>query len=76
MEVSTNLNTPVSYRIQNYPQFREFTTFLYSESKFRVMKKKKKVLGRGINFYPKLVRVSLSTSLIAKVYFACEREES
>lgn len=71
MEVSTNLNTPVSYRIQNYPQFREFTTFLYSESKLRVIKKKKKeVLGRGINFYP------VSTSLITKVYFACEREES
>lgn len=72
MEVSTNLNTPVSYRIQNYPQFREFTTFLYSESKLRVMKnkKQKKFLGRGINFYP------VSTSLITKVYFACEREES
>jgi len=69
---------PASYRIQNYPQFRELTTFLYSESKLRVMKNKKtkKFLGRGINLYPKLVRVSLSTSLIAKVYFACEREES
>ena len=44
------------------------------------MKKKhthtKKVLVGGINVYSELVRVSLSTSLIAQVYFACEREES